>query len=59
MLTKEYEWWIFKTIKVRGAIYHIKDTNRLQVTTNDFIYFYLIDMETYEPELENVMYNSM
>jgi hypothetical protein len=59
MFTKEYEWQVFKSIKIRGAVYYIKDTNRLQVTTNDFIYFYLIDLETYEPSLENVMYNSI
>ena len=40
-------------------IYYIKDTDRFQVTTEDYIYFYLIDLETFEPSLENVMNNFM
>jgi hypothetical protein len=31
----------------------------MQVTTNELIYFYSIDPETYEPTLENVMNNYM
>lgn len=37
----------------------MNDTNRLQITTNEFVYFYLLDLETYEPQLENVMNNFM
>ena len=48
-LTKEYNWTCYKTIKIRGAIFYIKDTNRMQVTTNEFVYFYLIDLETFIP----------
>jgi hypothetical protein len=59
LLTKVKQWECFKTIKIRGAIYYIKDTNRMQVTTNEFIYFYVIDLETFQPTLENVMYNYM
>lgn len=29
------------------------------MTTDEFVYFYLIDKETFMPELENVMYNFM
>ena len=32
---------------------------RIQITTDDKIYFYLIDPETLEPNLENVMFNYM
>lgn len=58
-MTKLFNWKCYKTIKIRGAIYYIKDTNRMQVTTNEYIYFYMIDLDTYEPSLENVMYNYM
>lgn len=36
-----------------------KDTNRLQVTTKDSIFFYLIDEDSYELVVENVMNNYM
>jgi hypothetical protein len=58
-LTKLENWEVFKTMKCRGAIYYMKDTNRMQITTYECIYFYLINMETYEPKLENVMNNYM
>lgn len=32
---------------------------RIQVTTDELIYFYLIDKETCRPKLENVMFNFM
>lgn len=44
---------------MRGFIYFIKGNKRIQITTDDLIYFYLIDPETFEPELENVMFNFM
>jgi len=43
----------------RGNIYFIKGNKRIQVTTDELVYFYLIDPETYMPTLENVMYNFM
>lgn len=58
-LSKLSYWKMYKSIKIRGAIYYIRDTNRMQVTTNEFVYFYIINLETYEPSLENVMYNYM
>jgi hypothetical protein len=32
---------------------------RIQLTTEKLVYFYLINKETLEPDLENVMYNYM
>jgi len=43
----------------RGFIYYIKGNIRIQITTDEKIFFYLIDKETFEPILENVMMNYM
>ena len=40
-------------------IYFIKGNKRIQVTTDEKVYFYLIDPVTFEPTLENVMFNYM
>jgi len=37
----------------------MKGNIRIQVTTDEYIYFYLIDKQTFEPKLENVMANYM
>lgn len=47
---------------MRGFISYIKNINhkqnqRIQITTEKYIYFYTIDKETFKPELENVMNN--
>ena len=52
-------WKEYRVLNVRGFIYFIKGNKRIQITTDDKIYFYLIDPITFEPELENVMYNFM
>lgn len=52
-------WKLYKTLEVRGFIYYIKGNVRIQITTDDRIYFYLIDKETFEPIFENVMANYM
>ena len=52
-------WKEYRSLNVRGFIYFIKGNKRIQITTDDKIYFYLIDPITFEPELENVMYNFM
>lgn len=44
---------------MRGQIYFIRGNIRIQIVTDEKIYFYLIDQETLEPRLENVMYNFM
>jgi hypothetical protein len=52
-------WRQYNVIEKRGFIYYIKGNIRIQITTDDKIYFYLIDKETLMPHLENVMYNYM
>lgn len=44
---------------MRGSIYFIKGNKRIQITTDEKIYFYLIDKDTLMPKLENVMFNFM
>lgn len=58
-VTKERAWKKYHEIRVRGFIYFIKGNIRIQVTTDELIYFYLINQETFMPELENCMYNYM
>lgn len=53
------EWVQYHEMSVRGMIYHIKGNIRIQVTTPEYIYFYIIDKETFMPDLENVMKNYM
>lgn len=48
-----------KKENMRGQIYFIKGNIRIQIVTDDLIYFYLIDKKTFMPTLENSMYNSM
>lgn len=54
-LWKQYQ--EFKNM--RGQIYFIRGNVRIQVITDEKIYFFLIDKETLQPTLENVMYNYM
>ena len=57
---KEGTWVKYWEIpKTRGQIYFIKMNVRIQIVTDERIYFYLIDEKTLEPTLENVMYNFM
>ena len=53
------KWQQYRVIEARGFIYYIKGNVRIQITTDELIYFYLIDKETLEPILENVMFNYM
>ena len=55
----ETSWTKYHEIRVRGLIYFIKGNIRIQVTTDELIYFYIINKETLMPELENCMYNYM
>jgi len=57
--TQERHWSNYQTINMQGSIYYIKGNKRMQVTTTEKIYFYLIDPKCFEPTLENVMYNFM
>lgn len=58
-MTDKVEWQLYHEIDVRGFIYFIKGNIRIQITTETYIYFYLIDRETFMPILENVMENYM
>ena len=58
-ITGRREWKQYSTIFARGFIYYIKGNVRIQVTTDEKVLFYLINEETCEPLLENVMYNYM
>lgn len=58
-ITGRREWKQYNTIHARGFIYYIKGNVRIQITTDEKVLFYLIDETTFEPTLENVMYNYM
>jgi hypothetical protein len=58
-MTNVTSWQPYHTINVRGFVYFIKGNIRIQVTTDENIYFYLIDKKTFMPKLENVMMNYM
>jgi hypothetical protein len=58
-MTEIEEWTLYHTIKIRGFIYFIKGNMRIQITNDQYIYFFLIDPETFMPTLENVMINYM
>lgn len=57
--TKEKYWHNYHTLDQGGSIYFIKGNKRIQVCTDTQIFFYLIDPRTFEPTLENVMFNFM
>ena len=57
--TKKKAWCNYHTLDHEGFISFAKGNQRIQVTTYKYIYFYLMDFETYEPTLENVMFNFM
>jgi len=42
-------WELYHQIRLRGFIYFIKGNDRIQITTDELIYFYLIDSETLMP----------
>ena len=53
-------WTLYHTKEeMSGQIFFIRGNIRIQVTTEDKIYFFLIDKETFEQNLENVMWNFM
>jgi hypothetical protein len=57
--THRTSWQLYHQLKLRGFIYFMKGNDRIQITTDELVYFYLIDMETFEPALENCLYNYM
>lgn len=54
-----YKWTHYHTLHHKGMLYYIKGNIRINITTDEKIYFYLVDNKDFEPELENVMYNFM
>ena len=57
--TERRIWVQYHSFSATGLIYYQKGNVRIQVTTDDKIYFYLMNEETLMPELENVMSNYM
>jgi hypothetical protein len=57
--TEERTWKPYFQIVHCGSLYFIKGNIRIQVTTSDKIFFYLIDKNNFMPTLENVMKNYM
>ena len=53
------KWTHYHTLYMRGSISYLKESYRIIITTTDYIYLYKINRKTFEPELENVMYNFM
>ena len=53
------KWTHFFTLKIRGFIFFIKGNVRIQITTDEKIYFFMINQDTFEPKLDNVMFNFM
>ena len=53
------EWKQYNSIAERGSIYYIKGNARIQITTDEKIYFYFINEDTLQPNLDNVMFNYM
>lgn len=56
---KTWNWKIYHSLDQRGFIYYIKGNIRIQVCTDERIYFYIVDRDTLQPVLENVMFNFM
>jgi hypothetical protein len=52
-------WKQHYTLQKKGFLYFIKGNIRIQITTADMVYFYFINPESLEPDLDNVMYNFM
>ena len=58
--TFETEWENYHVLNIRAnSIYWIKGNKRIQITTDKEVFIYLIDPETFEPTLENVIKNFM
>ena len=53
------KWVHYHTIEIRGFVYYIKGNVRIQVVEESKIFFFSVDKETLEVELENAMSNYM
>mgnify|MGYP006097920675 CR=1 FL=1 len=52
-------WKLYHSLDHKGMIFFMRGNIRVNICTDDKIYFYLINNEQFEPQLENVMYNYM
>ena len=43
----------------KGSLYYIKGNIRINITTDDKIYYYIVNDKEFMPKLENVMFNFM
>ena len=57
--TKVENWKLYHTEHYRGFISFIRGNVRMQLITEEIIYFFLLDKQTLMPRLENVMLNYM
>lgn len=57
--SNELIWVQYHLLDARGFIYTIRGNIRLQIITDDHIYFYLLNAEDGIPVIENVMNNYM
>lgn len=56
---EKYFWTEYYRLFHKGLLYFIKGNIRINITTDEQIYFYLVNNAEYTPVLENVMYNYM
>ena len=52
-------WKNYHTIEARGMLFYIKGNVRIQIITDEIIYFYAVCSTTLMPTLQNVMLNHM
>ena len=52
-------WKCYNQVDQRGFVYYFPGNERMNITTDDKIFFYIMDKETLEPKLENVVNNYM
>ena len=45
--SKKSSWQLYHQLKLRGFIYFTKGDDRIQITTDELVYFYTIDKETF------------
>lgn len=58
--TDKYYWTLYHKLQHKGLLYFIKGNIRINITTDEKIFFYLVEEHNdYVPVLENVMYNHM
>ena len=56
---EQKKWTQYYSLNIRGFLYFIKGNIRIQVITDEKIYFYVMDFDTLMPHLDNVMFNYM